>query len=48
MQAPSPLSADGDVVNLGWSLAVRGNPCGLVDFLVGKNGASNDQIVEGT
>ena len=47
LQAPSPLSAYGDVVDLVLGLAVRGSPWGLVDFLVGEYRASNDQVVEG-
>ena len=47
LQAPFPLSFDGDLVNLVLGLVVRGIPCGLVDFLVGEYRASNDQVVEG-
>ena len=44
MQASFPLSLDGDVVDLVYSLAVRGSPGGLVDFLVGEDGAPSDQV----
>ena len=47
MQASSPLATDGDVVDLVFSPAVRGSPRGFMDGLVGKQGASYDQVIEG-
>ena len=46
MQASSPFPNDGNMVDLVLGLVVRGGPSGLVDVLVGKEGSSNDQVIE--
>ena len=46
MQASFPLATDVDVVNLVLSPAVRESPHGFIDGLMGKQGASNDQVIE--
>ena len=47
MQALSPLATDGDVVDLVFSPTVGGSPRGFMHGLMGKQGASYDQVIEG-
>lgn len=46
MQDSFPFSADGNVVDLVLGLSLRRSTVSLVDGLVGKDGASNDQFIE--
>lgn len=45
--ASGPFSADDDLVDLVLGLYIRCIPGGLVDDLLGKDGASTDQVIEG-
>ena len=47
MQASSPFANDGDVVDLVPSPSVEGSPRGFKKGLMGKQGASYDQVIEG-
>ena len=46
VQTSAPLATDGDVVNWILSLAVKKNSRGLMNGLIGEQGASNDQVIK--